>query len=118
MPGRGCRGFHVAQTLDRRELLRAGSLALLGATLPHVLSGQAASRAAAAGTEGIAKPSSFGRAKSCILLFMWGGPAHQDTFDLKPNAASEIRGEFSPIRTNVPGIQICEHFQQLSRRVD
>ena len=118
MPKRGCRDFHVAQTLDRRELLRAGSLALLGAGLPQVLSGQAASRAAAAGPDAIRQPASFGRAKSCILLFMWGGPAHQDTFDLKPDAPSEIRGEFSPIRTNVPGIQICEHFQQLSRRVD
>jgi hypothetical protein len=49
---------------------------------------------------------------------MWGGPAHQDTFDLKPDAPAEIRGEFSPIRTNVPGISICQHFEHLSRRAD
>jgi len=118
MPKRGCRGYHVALMLSRRELLRAGSLALLGTTLPNLLGGQAASRAQAAAQDAVAKPSSFGRAKSCILLFMWGGPAHQDTFDLKPDAVSEIRGEFLPIRTNVPGIQICEHFEQLARRVD
>ena len=67
-----------------------------------------------------AQPSAatFGRAKSCILLFMWGGPAHQDTWDLKPQAPAEIRGEFQPIATKVPGIQICEHFPQLADRVD
>ena len=60
----------------------------------------------------------FGRAKSCILLFMWGGPAHQDTWDLKPLAPAEVRGEFRPISTKVPGIQICEHFPQLAQRTD
>lgn len=58
-----------------------------------------------------------GRAKACILLFMWGGPAHQDTWDLKPDAPAEIRGEFQPIATDVPGIQICEHFPQLAQRL-
>jgi len=60
----------------------------------------------------------FGRAKACIFLFMWGGPAQQDTWDLKPDAPAEIRGEFQPIATNVPGIQICEHFPQLAQRTD
>ncbi|HJS08304.1 MAG TPA: DUF1501 domain-containing protein [Pirellulales bacterium] len=118
MPRRGCRGFHRAQSLSRRELLRAGGLTLLGTTLPDLLGGRAASQTQAASPNAGASRSSFGRAKSCILLFMWGGPAHQDTFDLKPDAPSEFRGEFSPIRTNVPGISICEHFTQLSRRID
>jgi len=61
---------------------------------------------------------SFGRARSCILLFMWGGPAHQDTWDLKPEAPAEIRGEFKPISSVVPGIDICEHFPLLARRTD
>ena len=56
------------------------------------------------------------RAKACILLFMWGGPAHQDTWDLKPDAPDEVRGEFRPIDTRVPGIQICEHFPLLAQR--
>ncbi|HUE75108.1 MAG TPA: DUF1501 domain-containing protein, partial [Pirellulaceae bacterium] len=62
---------------SRRELLRVGSASLLGLSLPQLL----AARQAAA-SEG----RSFGKAKSCILLFMWGGPAHQETWDLKPDA--------------------------------
>ncbi|HZN34286.1 MAG TPA: DUF1501 domain-containing protein [Pirellulaceae bacterium] len=95
--------------LARRDALRAGALSLFGLSLPQLLSARAASGAGEA---------SFGRAKSCILLFMWGGPAHQDTWDMKPDAPAEIRGEFAPISTNVPGIQICEHFPQLARRCD
>ena len=58
------------------------------------------------------------RARACLLLFMWGGPAHQDTWDLKPAAPAEVRGEFKPIATNVPGIQICEHLPRLAQRAD
>ena len=56
--------------------------------------------------------------KRCILLFMWGGPAQQETWDMKPDAPQEIRGEFQPISTKVAGIQICEHFPQLAQRTD
>src|SRR4051794_23010163 len=90
----------------RREFLRAGSLPLFGIGLPQLLQGQA--RAAEAG---VIRPR--GKAKACILLFMWGGPAHQDTWDMKPNAPEEFRGEFKPIQTNVTGLQICEHLPQL-----
>jgi hypothetical protein len=95
----------------RREILRAGSLSLLGLTLPELLAGQAL----AAEQKSV---GSFGRAKACILLFMWGGPAHQDTWDMKPDAPEEFRGEFHPISTKVPGIQICEHFPELAKRAD
>src|SRR6185295_6999907 len=98
------------QQWNRRELLRAGALGLFGLSMPGLLAGRAAAP--------VNKTSSFGRAKSCILLFMWGGPAHQDTWDLKPDAPLEVRGEFRPISTNVPGIQICEHFPRLARRAD
>ena len=54
-------------------------------------------------------------AKSCILLYMIGGPPQQDTFDLKPNTSAEIRGEFRPISTVVPGLQICEHLPKLAK---
>jgi hypothetical protein len=60
--------------------------------------------------------SSFGRAKACILLFMWGGPAQQETWDLKPDAPDQVRGEFRPIATVVPGISISEHFPLLARQ--
>lgn len=95
---------------SRRNALRTGALSLFGLTLPELLGGR---------SQAMEKDErSFGRAKSCILLFMWGGPAHQDTWDLKPDAPADIRGEFSPVATNVPGIQICEHFPQLATRTD
>jgi hypothetical protein len=59
-----------------------------------------------------------GRAKACIILFMWGGPAQQDTWDMKPEAPLEFRGEFEPIQTTIPGLQICEHLPQLAARAE
>src|SRR5574339_27610 len=56
--------------------------------------------------------------RSAILVFLGGGPAHQDTFDLKPQAPAEYRGEFSPIRTSVAGMEICEHMPKLAKRAD
>lgn len=85
--------------------MRAGSLGLFGLNLNELLSGRAA-----AATE---RP---GRAKACIVLFMWGGPAQQDTWDMKPDAPAEYRGEFRPISTSVPGLQICEHLPRLAKR--
>jgi hypothetical protein len=92
--------------LHRRSLLQAGGAGLLGLTLPQLL--KAAERPKIAP----------GKAKAVILLFMWGGPAHQDTWDLKPDAPAEIRGQFKPISTNVPGIQISEHFPLLAKQCD
>ena len=63
----------------------------------------------------IGQPASFGRAKSCIVLFMFGAPAHQDSWDMKPDAPSEVRSEFSPIPSAVPGISVCEHLPLLAR---
>jgi len=56
--------------------------------------------------------------RSAILVFLGGGPAHQDTFDLKPQAPAEYRGQFSPVATSVPGIEICEHLPRLAKRAD
>jgi hypothetical protein len=81
----------------------------LGLTLPQLIAARAHSDGDAPRT---------GKARSCILLFMWGGPAQQDTWDMKPQAPLEIRGEFRPIASRVPGIQICEHFPFLSDRTD
>ncbi len=103
-------GLPLFQHLSRRDILRAGSLGLFGLSLPQLLAAKVSADEA--------KEPSFGRAKACILLFMWGGPAHQDTWDLKPDAPPEIRGEFKPISTNVPGLQICEHMPQLATRCD
>jgi hypothetical protein len=107
-----CEGFHDSALLGRREFLRAGSLALFGLGLPQLLNG----RAAAAASVGARLPR--GRAKACILLFMWGGPAQQDTWDMKPDAPAEYRGDFKSIATRTPGIRICEHLPLLARHTD
>ena len=111
-PSTGCPGLKRSPVTTRREILRAGSLALPGLTLPHLLAGR--SLAAGASTHG----ASFGRAKRAILLFMWGGPAQMDTWDMKPDSPEGYRGPFREIATNVDGIRICEHFPQLARRCD
>jgi hypothetical protein len=94
--------------MRRRELLIAGGLGLglHGLELPALLRARQATAPAG---------SSFGRARSCILLFMWGGPAQQETWDLKPDAPEQVRGEFRPIATDVPGLLISEHFPLLAR---
>ncbi len=111
-----CSSFRRARRCNRRELLRAGGLGLLGLSLSDLLRHEAS--AAQSVQVAKAKRGSFGRAKACIVLFMWGGPAHQDTFDMKPDAPANIRGEFQPIRTNVPGMSICEHMPMLAKRMD
>jgi hypothetical protein len=105
---RGCASLRAARQRTRREFLRAGGLGLLGLDLPGLLRAQALTEASRGG--------SFGRARACILLFMWGGPAQQETWDLKPDAPEQVRGEFRPIPTIVPGIRISEHFPRLARQ--
>ncbi len=89
----------------RRQFLSCG-VGTLGLSLAHYLDLQAA------GT------GSAGRAKSCIVLYCWGGMSHHETWDPKPNAPAEYRGEFAPIATAVPGIQIGEHMPLLARHTD
>src|SRR6188472_2311682 len=89
----------------RRELLRAGALSAAGITLADLLRAQATA-------------STEAPAKSIILLWLWGGPSHLDTFDLKPKAPLEYRGPYAPVATSVPGIQICELLPKLARRAD
>lgn len=97
-----------AYACSRRELLRiGGGLAACGLTLPRRLSG-----------EEFVAPGPQARARSCILLYLLGGPPHQDMFDLKPQAPSEMRGPFEPIATRVPGLQICELLPQLAGLAD
>ncbi|MBI3462619.1 MAG: DUF1501 domain-containing protein [Planctomycetes bacterium] len=99
-PRRCCDG------LTRRETLKVGALALLGGfNLPRLLALEAN------GSGHVRR----GKAKSVVLLYLLGGAATQDMFDLKPNAPVGVRSEFKPIATNVPGIQVCEHLPLLSR---
>jgi len=101
--------------VDRRSFLRIGGLALGGLSLPEILRAQDAS--VASGTHPTLKTRGLGH-KAVIMIFRSGGPSHQDVFDLKPDAPLEIRGEFRPIRTNVEGIEICEHLPRLARMMD
>ena len=90
---------------SRREVLRAGGLSLFGSmTLPRLLQ---------AAAQGPGNPSP--RARSIILLNLFGGPSHLDMFDMKPDAPAEVRGEFRPIATSVSGLQVCEHMPRISR---
>src|SRR5262249_37622720 len=88
--------------LPRREFLKL-SLGGLGLSLPTFL-------------QGSTSPSA--RARSCIVLYCWGGMSHHETWDLKPNAPSAYRGEVNPIATSVPGIQVGEHLPRLARHAD
>ena len=86
-------------------MLTIGALGLGGLALPDLLRAEAA--------QGIGKSH-----KAIIMIYLCGAPPHQDMFDLKMDAPAEIRGEFQPIATNVPGIQICEHLPRLARIMD
>jgi hypothetical protein len=107
-----CLEFRRNIFAGRREFLRAGCLSLCGLGLADLL----ASTAARGGSR--ERAFSGGRAKSCILIFMWGGPSQLDTWDPKPDAPGEVRGEFKPIATCVPGIRISEHFPRLAGLAD
>ncbi len=96
--------------LSRRQLLRIGGVGSLGLTLPGLLQAEA---------EGTApRGSAAGPIRSCILIFYYGGPSHIDTFDMKPNAPAEIRGQFGSIATSVPGLRVCEHLPHTARVMD
>ncbi len=92
--------------MNRRTMLRVGGLGFAGLSLPGLL------RAEQQGRTG------GGRAKSCIMLFQFGGASHLDSFDPKPDAPAEIRGQFQPIATTLAGVQVCEHLPRLARLTD
>ncbi len=100
----------LCEGLTRRQWLRVGGLGATGLFLPDLLCGRAAARAVRPAGEG-----SFGRARSCILCFLFGAPAHQDIWDLKPDAAADVRGEFRPIASSVPGVWLGEHIPRIAR---
>lgn len=89
----------------RRDFLKVGGLALGGLSLPQLLRAEAQS--------GISRSH-----KAVIMIFLAGGPPHQDMFDLKPDAPEGIRGEYRPIPTNVPGLDICEYMPRLAAMMD
>jgi hypothetical protein len=105
-PNRYCDG------LSRRSFLKIGGLAMGGLNLPALL------QAESVGTGGASSKSSRSSHKSVIMVYLAGGLAHQDTFDLKPDAPVGIRGEFKPIATRLPGVQIGELLPKMAGVID
>src|SRR5215471_11637710 len=98
--------------ISRRDWLRVGGLGILGLSLPSLLRAKDNARALPASALG----QSRGRAKSCIMLYLAGGPSQPDMWDMKPHLPVEFRGEFKAISTTVPGIQMCEHLPRVARQ--
>src|SRR5262245_32997466 len=98
----------ASRFVSRRRLLQIGGLGCLGLNLSGLFRAQAQASQA----------SPAARIQSCILLYYYGGPSHLDTWDLKPNAPVEVRGEFQSIATNVPGLRVSEHLPRCARIMD
>ena len=100
--------MHPGSRATRREIIQAGAIGLLGLGMEHI-----------GALKALASPSAAvpsGRAKRVIYIFLSGGLAQHESFDMKPDAPMEIRGEFKPIRTRTPGLHICEHLPELAKR--
>ena len=98
-------GGKFCDGVSRRDFLKIGGLAMGGLSLPELLRAEAQA--------GIIRSH-----KAVIMIFLAGGPPHQDMFDIKVNAPAEIRGPFQPIKTNVPGIEICELLPRMASMMD
>lgn len=98
-------GHRFCDGFSRRNFLQVGGLALRGLSMPQLLRTESMS-------------DNRRSHKAIIMIYLPGGPPHQDMWDMKPDAPLEIRGDFSPIRTNVRGIEICELFPRMARMMD
>src|SRR5712692_12106473 len=96
----------IGAAVSRRTLLVAGGLGFYGLHLPSLIEG------APPASESRRQP----KAHSTILIWLSGGASHIDTWDMKPNAPAEYRGEFRPIQTSAPGVRLCEHLPRLARQ--
>src|ERR1044071_9606968 len=101
----GNRTLRFCDGVSRRNFLKIGALGMGGLALPQLLQAESV-----AGTRR--------SHKAVIMIFLPGGPSHQDMFDLKTDAPAEIRGEFKPISTKFPGIQICEHLPHIAQQTN
>ena len=96
--------------LSRRRLLEVGAVTPFGLSLPRLFASEDQSV--------LSERPGFGRAKSCVVIFLWGGPGQQDLWDPKPLAPSVVRSEFAPISTSVTGTQITDQLPHLSRQAE
>lgn len=99
--------------MTRRELLQVGYSGLLGVGLPSLLANRVQAAKATEPVAGLAP-----NPKQIVIVFLTGAASHHDTFDMKPDAPAEVRGEFKPIATAVPGLHLCEHLPHLAKRAD
>ncbi len=107
------RGARLCDGWTRREWLRVGGLGTFGLSLPVLLGARSKAAATSRSME-----SGFGKAKACIVLFHLGGPPQHETWDPKPDAPPEVRGDLRPIASNVPGIQVGELMPRTARLLD
>src|SRR4051812_13722571 len=110
LPGRIVDAITGLEGVNRRGLFQTGGLAGLAWNLSLPRNVQAFTADA---RDRVPRPP----IKSCILIFLNGGPSHLDTFDMKPHAPAETRGEFQPISTSLPGCQVCEHLPKTARQM-
>src|SRR5437868_2833931 len=108
--GPGCQDFRFSARLHRRQLLRVGGLAGMGLLLPVLFRACAEARPVA--------KSTFGRARSVIMLYLHSGHAQQETWDPKPDGPAPEKGEFGAIATSVPGVRISELLPRCARIMD
>ena len=101
----------------RRDLLQAGGLSLMGLGLDNLLSHEAARAANGPLPQGELS-TTFGKAKRCIVLFLYGSPSQLETFDMKPQAPVEIRGTMQPIPSSLPGLDVCEYLPNMAKIMD
>jgi hypothetical protein len=104
-------GATLCDGISRREWLRLGGLSALGLSLPML----EAARATATSPASAIHAPGFGKAKACIYLFLLGGPPQHETWDPKPLATDDVRGDFKPISSATPGLQVCELMPQTSK---
>src|SRR5262245_36071487 len=98
--------------ISRRDILQVGALGACGLSLTGLLQARKLGAVAPAASASHQR----GKAKSCIIIFQQGGPSHHDTFDMKPEAPTEIRGEFQSIATSLSGYRVCEHLPLTARQ--
>lgn len=100
----------IHRRFSRRRLLEVGAATPFGLSLPQLF--------AADGQSESSRLPGFGQAKSCVVIFLWGGPGQQDLWDPKPDAPSVVRSEFAPVSTSVPGTQLTDQLPHLSRQAE
>jgi len=100
--------------ITRRDMLHAGGLSMAGLSLDRFLGLKAAQASTPQGN----LAASFGKAKQCIILYLYGAPSQLETFDMKPEAPVEVRGTMQPIASTLPGLDVCEHLPKMSRIMD